>query len=185
LARGIRGGTSNNGATSSATATGAGAAGVGFFDFFFLAFLPPAMEPAAAMQTQHKASTTTHIQIGKKKPEDPDAVESEDPDTRLAELLPEEALALEPVLNEPEAEDAKELPEPMSELPEPEDAKESHAVRVVVTMLTAPSVAPGGTTSAAGIGGAAAPARHTAAARITWRIIFTKRFLFYKNTAQL
>jgi len=59
-------------------------------------------------------------------------VESEDPELRLPDILPEEWLPSEPSFNEPELEDARESPEPE----DPDE--ESHGVMVVVMMLTGP-----------------------------------------------
>lgn len=78
--------------------TGAGADGVDlvFLLFFFLGFLPPVIAPIPpAMQQQHKPRRTIHSQIGNCEPEKPDAVEPE-----LAD--PEESLAQDPWLKEPE-----------------------------------------------------------------------------------
>jgi len=87
----IKGSTSGN-----TSATGAGAAGVDFLDFFFLGFLPPIeAPPAPARQQQHNNKRTIHSQIGNCEPKEPDAVEPE-----LAD--PEESLAKDPWLKEPD-----------------------------------------------------------------------------------
>jgi len=111
VASGIKGGEfwsngSATGAGSAAAGTGAGAAGLALESlalvFFFLGFLPPdIMEPMPPWQQQHKQMRTIHSQIGNCEPQEPEAVEPEDPeDPPLAD--PEESLAHDPWLNDPE-----------------------------------------------------------------------------------
>jgi len=67
----IRGGSSNNGCTSAASATGTGAGSSGleaetFLLFFFVGFFPwAAMPPIAPTQQQQHATTRSHCQIGR------------------------------------------------------------------------------------------------------------------------
>lgn len=114
-ARGIKEGI--NGAASDSTAVGTGAGAEGLLEaFFFFFFLPPQSVGAMAPQ-EMTATTANQSQIGKLKPEEPEAVDPE--------LLPEpdDALCMDSVIK-----DAEEPPMEAEESVIPDD--ESHGVCV-------------------------------------------------------